>query len=127
MKGFEKMPVVKLRRAYEEKGKDDGYRILVDRLWPRGIKKEDLSYSWWAKDITPSDDLRKSFHEDKKKFNEFKKSYKEELEENDKKSEYLDKVEKQLKKHNVTLVYGSKDKKENHAVVLKEWTEDKLK
>lgn len=120
------MSEIKVRRAYEEKGKDDGYRILVDRLWPRGIKKEDLSYSWWAKEITPSNELRKSFHEDTEKFDAFKKSYIEELDDNDNKNEYLDRVENQLEKHNVTLVYGAKDKKHNHAVVLKEWTENNL-
>lgn len=121
------MSEIKLRRAYEEKGDDDGYRILVDRLWPRGIKKEDLSYSWWAKEITPSDKLRKSFHKDAENFEEFKKSYMEELNENKNKDDYLDRVEIQLEKHNVTLVYGAKDEEHNNAVVLKEWTEKKLK
>ncbi|MDN6162011.1 MAG: DUF488 family protein, partial [Atopostipes sp.] len=112
---------VKLRRAYNEKGKDDGYRILVDRLWPRGIKKENLPYSWWPKKITPSTELRKWFDHDADKFPRFKKEYKKELEENSLKEEFLTKVKTQLKKHNVTLVYGAKDKKHNHAIVLKEW------
>ncbi len=120
------MSVIKIRRAYEEKGKDDGYRILVDRLWPRGIRKEELSYSWWPKDIAPSDKLRKSFDHESKKFESFKKDYKKELEENSLKSEFLDKVETQLNKHNVTLVYGAKDEEHNQAVVLKEWTKEKL-
>ncbi len=120
------MAEIKIRRAYEEKGKDDGYRVLVDRLWPRGIKKEDLTYSWWAKDIAPSDELRESFNHDKDKFNNFKKSYKKELENNEIKAEFLDKIKTQLKKHNVTLVYGAKDKEHNQAVVLKEWIKEKL-
>lgn len=120
------MAEIKLRRAYEEKGKDDGYRILVDRLWPRGIKKEDLSYSWWPKEIAPSDELRKSFDHEAEKFESFKKEYKKELEEKSIKSEFLDKMKKQLKKHNVTLVYGAKDTEHNQAVVLKEWLEEKL-
>lgn len=120
------MSEIKIRRAYEEKGKDDGYRILVDRLWPRGIKKEDLSYSWWPKDIAPSDELRKSFNHEKDKFDDFRKSYKDELENKNIKDEFLNKVETQLKKHNVTLVYGAKDEEHNQAVVLREWTQNKL-
>lgn len=120
------MAEIKLRRAYDEKGQDDGYRVLIDRLWPRGIKKEELSYSWWPKDIAPSDELRKSFDHDTEKFESFKKEYKKELEEKSIKSEFLDKVKKQLKKHNVTLVYGAKDTEHNQAVVLKEWLEEKL-
>lgn len=120
------MAEINLRRAYEEKGKDDGYRILVDGLWPRGLKKEELSYSWWPKDIAPSDELRKSFDHDTDKFESFKEDYKKELEDNSLKSEFIDKVKKQLKKHNVTLVYGAKDTEHNQAVVLKEWLEEKL-
>lgn len=120
------MSKLKIRRVYEEKGKDDVYRILVDRLWPRGIKKEDLTYSWWAKDIGPSDELRKSFNHDKDKFSDFKKHYKKELEDNKIKGEFLDKVESQIIKHNVTLVYGAKDEEHNQAVVLQEWIKEKL-
>lgn len=120
------MTEIKLRRAYEEKGKEDGYRILVDRLWPRGIKKEELSYSWWPKEIAPSADLRKSFDHETSKYESFKKDYKKELEENALKDEFIDKVKEQLKKHNVTFVYGAKDSKHNQAVVLKEWIEEKL-
>lgn len=120
------MSKIKLRRAYEEKEKDDGYNILVDRLWPRGIKKENLSYSWWPKDIAPSNKLRQFFDHDVDKLNNFKESYKKELEVNKLKDEFLDKVKTQIKKHNVTLIYGAKDKEHNQAVVLKEWIEDKL-
>ncbi len=120
------MSEIKLSRAYDEKGKDDGYRMLVDRLWPRGIKKEDLSYSWWPKEIAPSTELRQSFDHEASKFESFKKDYKEELEENSMKDELLNKVETQLEKHNVTLVYGAKDPEHNHALVLKEWLEEKL-
>ena len=117
---------IHLRRAYDEKGKEDGYRMLIDRLWPRGIKKEELSYSWWPKEIAPSTELRKSFDHEASKFESFKKEYKKELEDSSMKDELLDKVETQLEKHNVTLVYGAKDPEHNHAVVLKEWLEEKL-
>ena len=120
------MHKIKLRRAYDEKGKDDGYRVLVDRLWPRGIKKEDLPYSWWPKEIAPSDELRETFGHDKDKFQDFKKSYKKELDNNDLKEEFLNKINTQLKKHNVTFVFGAKDEEHNQAVVLKEWAEEQL-
>lgn len=116
-----------LKRTYDDQGKDDGYRVLVDRLWPRGIAKEDLSYSWWPKSIAPTDELRKSFGHDSDKFDEFKKKYKEELKDNELKSEFLEKIEKQLKKHNVTFLYAAKDREHNQAVVLKEWSENQLK
>ena len=115
-----------LKRTYDDKGSDDGYRVLIDRLWPRGIAKEDLSYSWWPKDIAPSDELRKAFGHDKDKFSDFKKKYKKELDNNDLKDEFLEKIDKQLEKHNVTFLYAAKDEEHNQAVVLKEWTEDKL-
>ena len=117
---------IKLRRAYGEKGKDDGYRVLVDQLWPRGIKKEDLPYSWWPKEIAPSDELRETFGHDKDKFQDFKKSYKKELDNNHLKEEFLSKIKTQLKKHNVTFVFGAKDEEHNQAVVLKEWAEEQL-
>ena len=117
---------IKIRRAYTEKGKDDGYCILVDRLWPRGIKKENLSYSWWPKDIAPSDKLRKYFNHDKDKFTDFKRLYKQELDDNEMNGEFLDTIKAQLEKHNVTLVYGAKDEEHNQAVVLKEWIAEKL-
>ncbi|HAJ70317.1 MAG: DUF488 domain-containing protein [Alkalibacterium gilvum] len=117
---------IKLRRAYDEKGTDDGYRVLVDRMWPRGIKKEDLSYSWWPKEIAPSKELIEWFGHDPDKFDSFKKDYKKELEKNELKDEFIDKVEKQLQKHNVTFVFGAKDTEHNQAVVLKEWMKEKL-
>lgn len=120
------MSSIKIRRAYEEKGKDDGYRILIDKLWPRGIKKEDLIYSWWAKDITPSTKIRKDFGHEADKFDDFKKSYRKELDNNEASSEFLDKINTQIKKHNVTLVYGAKDEKHNHALVLREWANEEL-
>lgn len=121
------MAEIKLKRAYDDKNSDDGYRVLVDRLWPRGIKKEDLSYSWWPKEIAPSSDLRKEFGHDPDKFADFKEEYKKELKDNDLKDEFLEKIGKQLKKHNVTFLYAAKDEKHNQAVVLKEWTNQELK
>ena len=70
-----KMSEILMKRVYEESAKKDGYRILVDRLWPRGVKKEDLPYDLWAKEITPSSDIRKAFNHKEEKFAEFKQNY----------------------------------------------------
>ncbi|UTH16559.1 DUF488 domain-containing protein [Macrococcus epidermidis] len=108
----------KLARIYDEdipKGK----RVLVDRVWPRGISKEDAKLDEWLKDIAPSTDLRKWFDHDPDKFNDFKKKYKEELKDNDKVKELKD------MKGTVVLLYGAKDEKHNHAVVLKEYLSQK--
>lgn len=106
----------KLARIYDEdipKGK----RVLVDRVWPRGISKEDAKLDEWLKGIAPSTDLRKWFDHDPDKFTDFKKKYKEELKDND--------AVKKLKdmKGTIVLLYGAKDEKYNHAVVLKEYLE----
>ncbi|MCG7418950.1 DUF488 family protein [Macrococcus epidermidis] len=108
----------KLARIYDEdipKGK----RVLVDRVWPRGISKEDAKLDEWLKDIAPSTDLRKWFDHDPDKFDDFKKKYKEELKDND--------AVKKLKdmKGTIVLLYGAKDEKYNHAVVLKEYLSKK--
>lgn len=119
--GVCKLPV-KIKRAYEEAAEEDVVRILVDRLWPRGISKEALKIDHWFKEVAPSSELRKWFDHDAKKYPKFKASYKEELEELEDKKEELDKMKKIVikeKKH-ITLIYGAKDEKHNQAVVLKE-------
>lgn len=115
------MPV-KIKRAYEKAEKEDGVRILVDRMWPRGVSKEKLKIDHWLKEVAPSSDLRKWFDHEANKFTEFKKRYKKELKEIDDAKETLEKLKKitiEEKKH-LTLVYGAKDEKHNQAVVLKE-------
>lgn len=116
---------IRLVRAYEDKQgeKDDGYRILVDRLWPRGIKKEELSFDWWPKEIAPSKELRQAFGHEESKFEDFRDAYMAELEANPLKEEFSQRVKNQLKSHNVTLIYGARDKEHNQAIVLKEWLE----
>lgn len=108
----------KLARIYDEdipKGK----RVLVDRVWPRGISKEDAKLDEWLKNVAPSTDLRKWFNHDPDKFSDFKKKYKDELKDNDAVKELKD------MKGTIVLLYGAKDEKHNHAVVLKEYMEDK--
>lgn len=118
---------IKLKRAYDDISDNDGYRVLVDRLWPRGIKKEDLEHDWWPKYIAPSSEIRKEFNHEESKFGEFKEKYVDELNNNDNKDEFLSTVEEQLGKRSMTLLYGAKDPKVNHAVVLKEWIEEQMK
>lgn len=115
------MPV-HIKRVYDEAEESDGMRILVDRIWPRGVSKEEANLDEWVKEVAPSDDLRQWFDHDADKYQEFKKKYKEEMKQNDEQKESLTKLKKWTKKHdkNITLVYGAKDEKHNQASVLKE-------
>lgn len=115
------MPV-NIKRVYEDAEKSDGIRILVDRIWPRGVSKEAASLDAWEKEVAPSDELRKWFDHDPDKYETFKKEYKKEMEENAEQKESLNHLKKWTKEHNknITLVYGAKDEKYNQAAVLKE-------
>jgi uncharacterized protein YeaO (DUF488 family) len=110
--------MLKIKRAYKSAGEDDGYRILVDRLWPRGVSKEKAKLDLWMKDIAPSNDLRKWFNHDPKRWDEFQNKYNEELKD---KIGLLKQI-KQLEKDEstVTLVYGAKNEENNNAVVLRD-------
>lgn len=105
---------LKIKRIYEQPQKLDGYRILVDRLWPRGVSKDDAHLDLWLKDVAPSSDLRKWFNHEPEKFNQFSEKYTQELKHNDTVFQIIDK----LKNNNVTLLYAAKDPKINHAIVL---------
>lgn len=119
------MTKIKIKRVYEDFSKDDGFRILVDRLWPRGIKKEVLKFDLWDKDVTPSSDLRKWFHIDKSQnWDEFVIRYRLELNSSEALSDLVDKVQSLPV---VTLLYASKEPQRNHAVILKEELEKRLK
>lgn len=115
------MPV-KIKRIYEEKETSDGVRILVDRMWPRGISKEDANVDEWVKEVGPSKELRQWFDHDADKFDDFKEKYKRELKENEEQIEALEHLKKLTKEHDkeVTLVFAAKDEKHNQAVVIKE-------
>ena len=104
-----------IKRVYEEPDKKDGYRILVDRLWPRGLTKEKARVDLWLKDIAPSTKLRKWFDHDPEKWKEFEKRYILELKGN---KEPVQILIEQIKKKDVTLVYGAKDEVHNEARVL---------
>jgi len=111
--------MLKLKRIYEKPEKGDGYRILVDRLWPRGVSKEKAQLDLWLKDIAPSTELRKWFAHDPAKWSEFQKRYKKELA---KQTEAIALLKSLLKKEKiVTFLFATKDKEHNEAVVIKDF------
>jgi uncharacterized protein YeaO (DUF488 family) len=108
--------VIWTKRVYQKPAKQDGFRVLVDRLWPRGLTKEKARVDLWMKEIAPSEELRKWFHHEDGSWGEFVKRYKSELA---KKKELLSELWALRKKHGtVTLLFGSKDEKQNQAIVL---------
>ncbi|HET8860750.1 DUF488 domain-containing protein [Marivirga sp.] len=110
------------KRIYEQASDQDGYRMLIDKVWPRGVKKEDAKLDEWNKDIAPSTDLRKWFSHKAERFDEFARKYRQELE---KKEETVQHITDIAEKHQVTLLYGAKDEKHNHAVILQEYLKNK--
>ena len=120
---------MKMKRVYEKPKVEDGMRILVDRLWPRGLTKEKARVDLWLKDIAPSTKLRKWFGHNPLKWNEFRERYLQELNNNEKLTSIL---KEQLKNGMVTLVYGARDEAHNEAIVIKDffssptfhWTEN---
>ena len=113
------------KRIHEPAADTDGFRVLVDRLWPRGIKKENARIDLWAKEIAPSKELRKWFSHDPAKYDTFKKLYRQELNKNPASQEFKNLCMQKAQDQQVTLLYGAKDEKYNHAVVLKEWLEER--
>ena len=111
------MGKIKIKRIYDEPAEGDGYRVLVDRLWPRGISKKYARLDEWDKKIAPSPELRKWFDHKEERFQEFGRLYREELMA---KPEELNRLKTLAKREVVTLLYGAKDPAINHAVVLKE-------
>ena len=114
--------MIKLKRIYDPFSREDGKRILVDRLWPRGIKREHAHIDEWLKDIAPSNALRKWFSHEPSRWGEFKKNYNEELKG---KEELLKRLLADSRKGTVTLLFGAKDIEHNNAVVIKEAVEKK--
>jgi uncharacterized protein YeaO (DUF488 family) len=120
------MGTIKIKRIYEPFNEEDGYRILVDRLWPRGVRKEKANINEWCKKITPSTEIRKKFHHDPDLMDVFKLEYTIELNNNKYKEEFIENINKKLQDGNVTLLYAAKDEKINHASILKAWIETQL-
>ena len=119
----QELNMIKIERIYDYKN-DNTYTILVDRLWARGISKDNVKINLWAKEIAPSTELRKWFNHDEEKFDEFSKKYIEELNNNDNAILFLENL---LEHENITLLYSAKDKMHNNAVVLEKWIKDKIK
>ena len=112
---------IRIKRIYEKASKDDGFRILVDRIWPRGVSKEAAHLDEWIKDIAPSTDLRKWFDHKEERFKVFSEKYKSELKNS---SDLVQKILNIAKEKPVMLVYSAKDEKHNQAIVLKSFLEE---
>ena len=117
------MKTIHIKRAYEDKSKDDGYRVLIDRLWPRGISKKDAHFDEWLKELAPSTELRKWFDHKPERFDEFRKRYKKELQGH---KDELDMLRNKAKTGKLTLLFAAKDTEMNNAVVVKEVLEKVL-
>lgn len=113
---------LQLKRVYDSPARTDGARILVDRLWPRGLSKDKVKIDHWLKDLAPSDGLRKWFAHDPEKWQEFKTSYHRELDAN---AEAVKKLRALLRAKRVTLLFGAKDAEHNNAVALSEYLQPK--
>jgi uncharacterized protein YeaO (DUF488 family) len=111
------MTAVGLKRVYEPRARGDGYRVLVDRVWPRGISKEKAAVDQWAKELAPSTGLRKWFGHDPTRWREFRSRYRLELKAS---ADALADLRARCKRQRVTLVYSAKDERHNQAVVLRE-------
>ena len=109
---------IQLKRIYNEPDANDGYRVLVDKLWPRGLSKDDAKLDDWMKDIAPSDQLRKSYHSEKASWDEFRKSYLAELKQH---REALRPLAERARNENVTLLFSSSNEEHNNAVVVQQY------
>jgi uncharacterized protein YeaO (DUF488 family) len=118
--------MVRIKRAYEEPASIDGYRVLVDRLWPRGMKKDEIRLDLWAKDVAPSPSLRRWFGHDPARFSEFARRYATELRE-EPAATLLAQLVRRAAHGTVTLVYGARDEEHNGAVVLRDEIMDALR
>ena len=110
----------KIKRAYEAPDETDGFRVLVDRLWPRGLTKEKLRIDAWLKDVAPSTELRKWIHSDMSRWSEFRRRYIKELASQ---PEAVAELRKRARAAQVTLVFAARDPENNHAAILKDYLE----
>jgi len=117
------MPI-QLKRVYEKASPNDGKRILIERLWPRGLRKDEARIDEWLRDVAPSPELRQWFEHDPAKWNQFKEKYWRELA---KKQDLVFKLAQECREKKVTFVFASKEERYNNAVALKEYIEKQLK
>lgn len=118
---------LRLLRVYELSDSTEGYRVLVDRLWPRGIRKENLRLDCWAKEVSPSLELRKWFGHAEERFNEFASLYRAELDENSASRSFVHELLSVLKHQDVLLLYAAKNPACNHALILRDWLLEQMK
>ena len=110
---------IRVKRAYDKPARGDGFRVLVDRLWPRGVKKADLQLDTWAKELAPSTKLRKWFGHDPSRWSEFRKRYRAELTQSHASKSVGEVLDAAKREKAITLVYGAKDTEHNEAIVLR--------
>jgi uncharacterized protein YeaO (DUF488 family) len=111
---------IQLKRAYDKPQKSDGFRVLIDRIWPRGVRKADLQLDEWLKDLAPSTELRQWFGHDPQKWDEFRKRYFREL---DAHPQEVQRLREKMRPGPLTIVFGSKEERFNNAAALKEYLE----
>lgn len=115
---------IRIKRAYEDAAKNDGYRVLVDRIWPRGVSKDEAQLDDWVKALAPSTELRKWFGHDPDRWDEFRKRYRKELKARDEAQQALDDLRQRARKGRVTLVFAAKDSEHSNAAFLRELLQD---
>lgn len=113
---------IQVKRAYDKPQKSDGCRVLIDRIWPRGVRKEDLTLDEWLKTLAPSTELRQWFGHDPQKWDEFRNRYFQEL---DAHPDEIQKLRAKARKETLTIVFGSKEERFNDATALKEYLESR--
>lgn len=123
-RGHNRVCMIHLKRAYDPPAPGDGRRFLVERLWPRGVKKEALELDAWLKDVAPSTELRKWYSHEVARWDEFRRRYRGELDAN---NEALAPLVDAARRGAVTLVYGAHDEQHNSAVVLRDYLQERLK
>lgn len=114
---------VRIKRIYDAPADDDGYRVLVDRVWPRGVSKQAARLDRWLKEVAPSTELRRWFGHDPSRWDEFRKRYRGELEET---PALVQELVDKARSTSVTLLFSARDRQHNQAVVLREWLEERL-
>lgn len=114
---------VRIKRIYDAPADDDGYRVLVDRIWPRGLAKSEARVDRWLKEIAPSSELRRWFGHDPSRWDEFRRRYRAELEES---TAPLEELAEKAQGTPLTLLFGARDQQHNQAVVLREWLDERL-
>lgn len=121
------MGELRWKRVYDTAEEDDGFRILIDRLWPRGISKADAQLGAWARDVAPSAALRSAFHRNETDYKTFAESYEKELQDNDEMTKFIEEIKNKLKTGNVTLLYASREPEHSQIPVFRSFIEKRLK